>query len=106
LKEHLVDAIDEIVNLSNRSKINSLLEKFDTEATKAHHMMQKSHKNMVTVHTDCVNAICDVLSKNDNGDMANNDNTHDEGMYAEAQVVHDNVEQTTNAEMDVDNNRN
>jgi hypothetical protein len=39
LKEHLPDAIDELVSVSNRCKINSLIKKFDTEATKVHHMM-------------------------------------------------------------------
>jgi hypothetical protein len=40
LKEHMADVIDELVSVSNRHQINSLIEKFDTEATKAHHMMQ------------------------------------------------------------------
>jgi hypothetical protein len=40
LKEHLADVIDELVSVNNRRKINSLLEKFDTKAMKAHHMMQ------------------------------------------------------------------
>jgi hypothetical protein len=49
---------------------------------------------------DCVNAIRDVLSGHDNGDLDDNDNIHDEGTDAEAQLVHDNVQQTTNAAMD------
>jgi hypothetical protein len=36
----MADVIDELVSVSNRHQINSLIEKFDTEATKAHHMMQ------------------------------------------------------------------
>jgi hypothetical protein len=39
LKEHLADIIDELVTVSNKRKINSLIEKFDIEATKAHRMM-------------------------------------------------------------------
>jgi hypothetical protein len=39
-KEHLADVINELVSVSNRHKINSLLDKFDIEAMKAHHMMQ------------------------------------------------------------------
>jgi hypothetical protein len=61
-----------------------MLEKFDTKATKAHHMMQQAHQDMVIAHTDCVNAIRDVLSGNDTGDMDDNDNTHDEGKDVEA----------------------
>jgi hypothetical protein len=113
LKEHLVDVIDELLSVSNGRKINSLLEKFDTETTKVHHMMQQDHQDMVVAHTDCVNAISDVLSGHDNGHMDYNDNIHDEGKDAKAQVVHDNVQQTTNAVMEaplqrdqVVNNRN
>jgi hypothetical protein len=40
LKEHLEDVIDALVSVSNRRKINSLIEKFDTKATKMYHMMQ------------------------------------------------------------------
>jgi hypothetical protein len=40
LKEHLEDVIDVLVSVSNRRKINSLIEKFDTKATKTYHMMQ------------------------------------------------------------------
>jgi hypothetical protein len=68
---------------------------------------------MVTVHMDCVNAIHDVLSGHDNGVVFDNDNIHDEGKDAEAQVVDDNVQQTTNTAIEdplqhnqVDNNRN
>jgi hypothetical protein len=100
LKEYLADVIDELVSVSNRHKINSLLEKFDTKATKVHHMMQQAHQDMVATHMDCVNAIRDVLSGHDNGDLDDNDNIHDEGTDAEAQLVHDNVQQTTNAAMD------
>jgi gas vesicle protein len=100
LKEHLVDVIDELLSVSNGRKINSLLEKFDTETTKVHHMMQQDHQDMVVAHTDCVNAISDVLSGHDNGHMDYNDNIHDEGKDAKAQVVHDNVQQTKNAVME------
>jgi hypothetical protein len=113
LKEHLADAIDKLVSVSNKGKINSLIEKFDTEATKAHRMMQQSQQDMVTMHTDCVNAIYDVLSGYENNDVDDNDNIHDEGKDAYAQVVNDNVQQTTNATMEgplhrdqFDNNRN
>jgi hypothetical protein len=61
---------------------------------------------MVTTHTYCVNAIHDVLLRHDNGDMDDNDNIHDEGKDAEAQVVHDNVQQTTNAAMEAPLQRN
>jgi hypothetical protein len=40
LKEYLADAIDELVSVNNRSMINTLLQKFDTEVTKMHLMMQ------------------------------------------------------------------
>jgi hypothetical protein len=39
---------------------------------------------LVIVHTDCVNAIRDVLSGHDNGDVDDNDNIHDEGKESEA----------------------
>jgi hypothetical protein len=39
---------------------------------------------MVTVHTDCVNAIHDVMSRHDNGDVDDNDNNHDERKDSEA----------------------
>jgi hypothetical protein len=113
LKEHLTDVNDELVSVSNRRKINSLIEKFDTEATKMHHMMQHAQQDTVTAHTDCVNATCDVLFEHDNGDMDDNDNNHDERNDAEAQVSDNNVQQTTNAATEspvphdqVDNNRN
>jgi hypothetical protein len=96
LKEHLADVINELVSVSNRWKINSLLEKVVNQAMKAHHMMQQAHQDMITVHTQCVNAIHDVMSGHDNADMDDNDNIRDEGKDADAQVVHDNVQQTTN----------
>jgi hypothetical protein len=34
LKEHLADVIDELISVTNRHKINSMIEKFDAEATK------------------------------------------------------------------------
>jgi hypothetical protein len=61
LKEHLTNVIDELVNVSNRCKINSLIDKFDTEATKAHHLMQQAQEDMITAQTYCFNAIRDVL---------------------------------------------
>jgi hypothetical protein len=72
LKEQLADVIDELVNVSNRCKINSLIEKFDTKATKAHRMMQQAQEDMITAQTDCFNAIRDVLAGHDsrmNGSM-------------------------------------
>jgi hypothetical protein len=60
-------------------------------------MMQQAHRDMVTVHTDCVNAIHDGLAKHDNGDVDDNDNNHDEYKDVEAQVIDDNMQQTTNA---------
>jgi hypothetical protein len=54
---------------------------------------------MVTMHTECVNAIRDVLSGHDNGDVDDNANIHDEGKDAEAQVIDDNRQQTTNVAM-------
>jgi hypothetical protein len=77
LKEHLTDVIDELVSVSNRRKINSLIEKFDTKATKVHRMMQQAQQDMVTAHTECVNAVHDVLSGHDNGDVDDNANTHE-----------------------------
>jgi hypothetical protein len=40
LKEHLAHVVDELVSVSNRRKINGLIDKFDVEATKAHRLMQ------------------------------------------------------------------
>jgi hypothetical protein len=34
LKEHLADVIHELISVRNRRKINSLIDKFDAEATK------------------------------------------------------------------------
>jgi hypothetical protein len=62
LKELLADVIDELVSVSNMWKINSLLQKFDSEAIKAHHMIQQAHQDMITAHTECVKAIQHVLS--------------------------------------------
>jgi hypothetical protein len=42
LKEHMADVIDELASVRNRRRINSQIEKFDTEATKAHRMMQQA----------------------------------------------------------------
>jgi hypothetical protein len=60
LKEHLADVIDELVSVSNRRWIDALLQKFDTEVTKTHLMMQQA-QDLVAVHTDYVNGICNVL---------------------------------------------
>jgi hypothetical protein len=60
LKEHLADVIDELVSVSNRRRIDALLQKFDTEVTKTHLMMQQA-QDLVAVHTDYVIGICDVL---------------------------------------------
>jgi hypothetical protein len=97
LKEHLADVIDELVSVSNRCKINSLIGKFDVEATKAHRLMQQIQEDMITVQTDCFNAICDVLSDNDNGDVVDNDQNQSKQHDAEAQVVNDNMQQASNA---------
>jgi hypothetical protein len=55
---------------------------------------------MVTTHIDCVNAIHDVMSKHNNGDVDDNDNSHDKRKDAEAQVVDKNAQQTTNVAME------
>jgi hypothetical protein len=63
---------------------------------------------MVIAHMDCINTIHDVLSGHDNGNLDDNDNgnlddndkIHDEGKNAEAQVVDENVQQTTNVAME------
>jgi hypothetical protein len=113
LKEHLVDAIDELVSVSNRHRINSLLQKFDTKVTKVCFMMQRTQKHLVTAHTDCVNTIRDVLSRQDKGCVDDSTTIHDEGNDAQGQVVNYNVQQTTNAAIEallhrdqVFNNRN
>jgi hypothetical protein len=49
---------------------------------------------------DCINTIHDVLSGHDNGNLDDNDKIHDEGKNAEAQVVDENVQQTTNVAME------
>jgi hypothetical protein len=67
----------------------------------------------VTAHTDCVNAIRDVLSGHDEGHLDDSTKIRDEGKDAQGQVVDGNVQQTTNAVMEdllhhdqVVNNRN
>jgi hypothetical protein len=55
---------------------------------------------MVIAHMDCINTIHDVLSGHDNGNLDDNDKIHDEGKNAEAQVVDENVQQTTNVAME------
>jgi hypothetical protein len=62
--------------------------------------MQQAQQDMVIVHTDCVNAIHNVLSGHDKGDVYDNDNNHDEQNDTEDQVVDDIVQQTTNAVME------
>jgi hypothetical protein len=77
------------------------LQKFDTEVTKAHLMMQQEQKHLKTVHTDCVNAIRDILSGQDKGHVDDSTAIADEGNDVQGQVVDDNVQQTTNATMEV-----
>jgi hypothetical protein len=96
LKEHLADVIDELVSVSNRSWINTLLQKFDREVTKAHLMMQQAHKHFEIVHTDCVNAICDVLSGQDKGNVDESTTIRDEGNDVQGQVTDNNAQHTTN----------
>jgi hypothetical protein len=112
LKEHLTDVINEHVSVSNRRKINSLVVKFDAEATNAHRLMQQAQEDMITAPTDCFNAIHGVLAKNDNADVVDNDKNQDERQDAEVQVVNDNMQQTSNTTTEdplpcdvVDNNR-
>jgi hypothetical protein len=95
LKELLVDVIDELVSVNNMRKINSLLQKFDSEAIKAHHMIQQAHQDMITAHTECVKAIQHVLSRHGNVDMDDNDKIPDEEKDLDEQVVNDNVQETT-----------
>jgi hypothetical protein len=113
LKEHMADVIDELVSVSNRRRINSLIQKFDTEVTKVHLMMQQAQKHLVTMHTNCVNVICGVMLGQDKGRVDDNTNIHDEGKDARGRVIDDNVQETTNAAMEdplhcdqVVNNRN
>jgi hypothetical protein len=101
LKEHLADVIDELVSVSNKRKINMMIEKFDDESTKAHRLMQQTEHDRITVQKDCFNVICDVLSGNDNGDVVGNNTNQDHQQDVEAQVVNDNVQQTSNTEMEV-----
>jgi hypothetical protein len=97
-KELLADAINEIVSVNNRQKINSLLQKFDSEATKAHHVMQQAHQDMIIEHTECVEAIQHVLSGHGNIDMDDNDKIPDEEKDSDEQVANENVQETTNEE--------
>jgi hypothetical protein len=62
---------------------------------------------------DCFNAVRDVLAGNDNDDVVDNDKNQDERHDAEAQVVNDNVQQTSNTTIEdslpcdvVDNDKN
>jgi hypothetical protein len=55
---------------------------------------------LVTEHTDCVNAIRDVLSRLDKGRVDDNTNIRDKGKDAQGQVVDNNVQETTNATME------
>jgi hypothetical protein len=97
LKEHLTNVIDELVSMSNKHKINVLIKKFDDEATKVHRLMHQAQEDIITVQTDCFNAIHDVLTDNDNSDVVDNNKNQDEQHDVEAQVVNDNVQQTSNA---------
>jgi hypothetical protein len=101
LKEHLVDVIDDLVSVSNRRKINMMIEKFDDESTKAHRLMQQTQQDRITAQKDCFNVICNVLSGNDNGDVVGNDTNQDDQQDVEALVVNDNVQQTSNTKMNV-----
>jgi hypothetical protein len=73
LKEHLADVIDEMIGVSNKHKIHTLIEKFYNEATKAHRLMQQAQEDMIIAPKDCFNAIRDVLTNNDNSDVVAND---------------------------------
>jgi hypothetical protein len=54
---------------------------------------------MITVQMDCFNAIHNVLTGNDNGDVVDNYKNQAKRLDAEAQVVNYNVQQTSNAAM-------
>jgi hypothetical protein len=54
---------------------------------------------MITGQMDCFNAIRNVLTGNDNGDVVDNYKNQAKRLDAEAQVVNYNVQQTSNAEM-------
>jgi hypothetical protein len=100
LKEHMADVIDELVSVSKRHNIKKLIEKFDIEATKEHCLMQQAQEDMITMQMTCFNTICDVLTGNNNSDVVGNDQNQEEQWDAEAQVVNDNVQQTSNAAME------
>jgi hypothetical protein len=97
LKEHLTNVIDELVSVSNKHKINVLIKKFDDEVTKVHRLMHQAQEDIITVQMDCFNAIHDVLTGNDNSDVVDNNKNQDKQHDVEAQVVNDNVQQTSNA---------
>jgi hypothetical protein len=54
-------------------------------------MMQQAQHDMITMQTDCLNAIRDVLARHDNGYVVYNDKNHDEREHAEAEAVDDNM---------------
>jgi 4-aminobutyrate aminotransferase-like enzyme len=54
---------------------------------------------MITAQMDCFNAIHNVLTGNDNGDVVDNYKNQAKRLDAEAQVVNYNVQQTSNAAM-------
>jgi hypothetical protein len=67
---------------------------------------------MITAQMDWFNAIRDVLTRNDNADVVDNDQNKDERQDVEVQVVNGNVQQISSAAMEdpvpcdvVDNNR-
>jgi hypothetical protein len=90
LKEYLIDAIDELVSVNDRSRINALLQKFDTEVTKAHLMMQYVQKHLETAHTYCANAIRVVLSRQDRVHVDDGTTIHNKRNDVPGQVVDDN----------------
>jgi hypothetical protein len=100
LKGYLAHAINELVSVSNRSRINTLLQKFDTKITIEHFMMQQAQKHLETAHTNCVNAIHDVLSGQVKGHVDDSTTILDEENDVQGQVVDDNAQQTTNAAME------
>jgi hypothetical protein len=64
-------------------------------------MMQQAHKHFETVHTDYVNAVHDVFSSQDKGNVDESTTIHDEGNDVQGQVIDDNAQHTTNEATEV-----
>jgi hypothetical protein len=48
MKEHLADVLDELVSVSNKQKVDTLIKKFDNKTIKVQQLMQQVKEVMIT----------------------------------------------------------